>query len=455
MYKKLRFYVRFTTALIAKYYLAIILGLTLGIAGFYGFPKFINLIPRFRPTQRIAFVGRFTFSDLPLSIQQKVSIGLTTIGENGLPVPGIANSWVATDSGKTYIFTLNPTITWHDGTKIKSSDIKYRFRDAMVEYPDPSRIVFKLRDPFAPLPSVVSRPIFKTLPAIKPFRPTRYLGVGNYLIAQIHHNGNFIDLLTLKPTDQKSDLPIIKYQFYTTPQQARTALKLGLVDTIEDLPELADLEKWPNIHINEHPLENRYVAIFFNTQDPWLSGQSGKNLRMAMAYSLAKDRWPNRSIGPIPTSSWAFNPDIKKFDQDLAKSRDLLKKVEKIPDQITLTTVPTYLSVAEQVKSDWEKIGLHVTLVVKQDIPSEFQALIIAQAISSDPDQYNLWHSTQGPTNLSNLKNPRIDKLLEDGRKTLDLKTRKEIYFDFQKYLLEDVPVIFLYYPISYTIKKN
>ena len=52
--------------------------------------------------------------------------------------------------------------------------------------------------------------------------------------------------------------------------------------------------------------------------------------------------------------------------------------------------------------------------------------------IPKDPDQYSLWHSTQTSTNISHLKNARIDKLLEDGRTELDQEIRKKIYLDFR-----------------------
>ncbi len=71
-----------------------------------------------------------------------------------------------------------------------------------------------------------------------------------------------------------------------------------------------------------------------------------------------------------------------------------------------------------------------------------------------DPDQYTLWHSGQ-KNNITKYKNLRIDKLLEDGRKTVDLDERKTIYADFQKYLIDDVPAVFLYFPTEYQIKRK
>jgi peptide/nickel transport system substrate-binding protein len=72
-----------------------------------------------------------------------------------------------------------------------------------------------------------------------------------------------------------------------------------------------------------------------------------------------------------------------------------------------------------------------------------------------DPDQYYFWHSTQEVGNITHYKNVRIDKLLEDGRKTLNINERKKIYKDFQRIIMDDHPALFIYYPYSYTIEKK
>ena len=72
-----------------------------------------------------------------------------------------------------------------------------------------------------------------------------------------------------------------------------------------------------------------------------------------------------------------------------------------------------------------------------------------------DPDQYYFWHSTQTNQNITNLKNVKIDKLLEDGRKVTNIEQRKQIYVDLQKVIADEVPAIFLYYPYSYTVSRK
>lgn len=443
--KRLRFTLRLIAAIVSKYYLALILGLFLGITGFIVSPRLVKYLPRVRPTHSIAVIGRYALTDIPLSIQQKISTGLTAIDPAGKPAPAIASSWTVDDEGKTYTFTLNSRLTWQDGTPIKSRDINYRFRDAETSYPSDNQVVIKLKDPFAALPTITSRPIFKR----------GLLGNGTYRAATIRKNGSYIDTLLLVPLDASSRLPKIKYYFYSTEAQARTALKLGIVNTIEDIQDISDLGRWPHVRLLSYPRPDRYVAVFFNTQDPFYSGASGRNLRLALAYAIDKSRWDkDRAYSPINPNSWAYNADVKKFDLDLSRARQLLEKVEKLPDQINLTTVPAYLSTAEAIKSDWEKLGLAVSISATPEIPPDFSVLLLAQAIPIDPDQYNLWHSTQN-TNLTRYHNPRNDKLLEDGRKTLDLKQRQTIYQSFQKFLVEEVPAIFLFHPQSHTLIKN
>ncbi|OGD09190.1 hypothetical protein A2397_04375 [Candidatus Amesbacteria bacterium RIFOXYB1_FULL_44_23] len=454
MNKKFRFYFRFLVALVSKYFPYLILGAILAITGFFIFIRIIQYLPQFRYTKRIAVIGKYTLSELPSSVLSKISIGLTTVDEWQMPVSGIAKSWEIGNSGKTYTFTLNPQIDWQDKTAIISQDIRYQFRDANISYPDDSRIVFELKDPFSPLPALLSRPVVKVInPGL--FKPTRILGAGEYAVTSFKLNGGILESLTLKPVNTQNRLPVLLYHFYPSTNLALTAFKLGLVNSVENLWETTELSQWPNLSTSSQVLYDRYVGLFMNTTSPVFSGQSGKNLRTAIAYAIDKTRFENRSAGPISPNNWAYNPDIKKFIQDATRSAQLLEKVEKIPEKIILHTVPAYLEIAEQIQKDLQAVKLQTEIQVTQEIPEDFEALVIAQALPLDPDQYNFWHSTQDNTNLTNLNNPRIDKLLEDGRKTYDQAARKKIYQDFQKYLVEEVPAVFLFYPQTYTISKN
>ena len=456
MYRKIRFLFHLGIAFISKYRRLLISGFLVGTLSFILIPRIVSLLPPLRETQIVAQIGTFSLTNLPMSIQKKISIGLTSISPSGLPNPGLSDSWYATDSGKTYVFSITDNNFWQDGTPVTSEDISYNFKDTVIEYPDKNHVKISLPDPFSPLPVSVSRPIFKSTVKKNIFNNVSpLLGIGTYKLENIRKNGQIVESLTLNPVQRDNRLPKLRYIFYPNQQAAQTAFKLGIVNSIESISEIGDLKTWPNVNITESVQKDRFVAVLFNTQSPVFSGSSGKNLRLALAYSIEKTRWANRAIGPIPPESWAFNPDTKTFDQDIERAKTLLKKVEIIPEALTLIALPSYLETAEEIKTDWENIGIKTNIQIQQEIPSEFDVLLIAQIIPLDPDQYSLWHSTQDQINLTRLKNPRIDKLLEDGRKSLDLDERRKIYFDFQKYLVEEVPAVFLYYPMTYTINRK
>jgi len=84
---------------------------------------------------------------------------------------------------------------------------------------------------------------------------------------------------------------------------------------------------------------------------------------------------------------------------------------------------------------------------------NNFQLLLMGQSIPTDPDQYFMWHSTQA-TNFTRYKNTRIDSLLERGRQTIDTEERKSIYQEFQQFLLEDPPAVFLRYLERFSIAR-
>ena len=432
MLRKLRFYSRLLIAFAAKYQRGIVTGMLVGIAFFIFSPKIYRGFLKFKPGQRIAVVGRYTLTDIPLNIQKQISGGLTRIDEAGQALPYLAESWQATDEGKTYIFKIRSDIKWQNGKNIVSHDLDYKFSDARFEYPDDHTLKITSAEPYAALPVTLARPVFKS----------GLLGWGEYKVVSTKRNGLLIEELLLEPLNTDLTKPRINYRFYQSENLAKMAFKLGLVNVLDEVSKLNEIEQWPHINITKKVHYDRYVGVFFNAT------RLDKNMRQALSYAIDKSRWPNRALGPISPMSWAYNPDIKPYNYDLAKA--LLKK----PDTITLSTLPVYSEIAETVKQDWEKAGIKVNVEVVNSIPEDFTATIFTQVTPPDPDQYNLWHSTQG-TNNTHLDNKRIDKLLEDGRRTVDPKLRLGIYQDFQKFLLEEAPVAFLFYQTTYTIIRK
>ena len=180
------------------------------------------------------------------------------------------------------------------------------------------------------------------------------------------------------------------------------------------------------------------------------------NSTMRRPSSVSIPSTANR--GPFSVSAWTNGSSTIPYSQDFAHSKLLLSESESATKgaqpKLTITTLSKYEEVSKQIQKAWLNIGIKTEIKVTDRLPDNFQIFLGDFKISKDPDQYTLWHSAQ-PNNITNYKSLRIDKLLEDGRKTVDFSERQKIYSDFQKYLLDDAPASFLYLPYSYQVTRK
>jgi peptide/nickel transport system substrate-binding protein len=447
--RKLRRYYWFALTFFKKHLKIILITALISAFAFKQFKQIISLVPTPKPKLYIGRVGLYTLATLPKDIQNIVSMGLTKIDDSGTAQPALAKDWQVTNEGKTYIFTIRPDAVWQNSTKLQSFDVNYNFNDVSSEQPDDHTIVFNLKESFSPFPVIVSQPIFKRV-AVKYlglFNTPKILGSGQYTITDLKLNGNSIDKITLE-SDQEKRI----YRFYPTESAALTAFKLGEINIVEDLNSTWGMEKWPNVDVIRKLNKHRYAAIFFNTQNPNLSD---KSIRQALAYAIPdKPKDDTRAYGPISPTSWVYNPKVKPYDHSIEAAKELLKDT-KTDFVLELTTTPAFSKMADAIKASWEQLGITVKLrLVNVPDTDNYEALLIGQQIPQDPDQYLLWHSTQN-SNITHYQSPKVDKLLEDGRKELDRQKRKIIYQDFQRFLVEDSPAAFINYLDTITIKRK
>ncbi len=82
----------------------------------------------------------------------------------------------------------------------------------------------------------------------------------------------------------------------------------------------------------------------------------------------------------------------------------------------------------------------------------------MGQPYDADDHTYKLFHSSQikNGNNFGAYSNPKVDKLLEEGRTTEDEEKRKEIYGKLQEELANDPPYNFqIYVNAIYAVNKK
>ena len=162
--------------------------------------------------------------------------------------------------------------------------------------------------------------------------------------------------------------------------------------------------------------------------------------------------------GPIPPTSWAYNTDLKSSSYDIETAKKIISKTIESTEaaKLNLVTYYEYYDIADSIVEDFKSIGLNTELnLATYEQPSSFDLFLAYLKVPVDPDQYYFWHSTQTQSNISNYNNVKVDKLLEDGRATIDIEARTKIYYDLQKTMAADPPAIFLYYPYIYEIERK
>ncbi len=177
-------------------------------------------------------------------------------------------------------------------------------------------------------------------------------------------------------------------------------------------------------------------------------------------------------------------PDDEKITvTDMYIERGMLRKrldtdpldirINDYGDKLSLTLLtspspPQYARVANQIKEQWAKLGVHAAVLVPETqeefsellLARDYDALLFGQSLLDNLDAYPYWHSSgvQKITdskfdlridayNLSQYSSIIADGLLEVIRKTSDDKERQDALQKLSEVLKQDVPAIFLYSP--------
>jgi len=328
------------------------------------------------------------------------------------------------------------------------------------------------------------------------------IGTGPYQFKKIDKDKNgSVSLLELEVNKnyylKRPYIDNITLKFFINEDLLIEACNRGRIDGLGFVSAQNKLNLINRNRLNFHQLKlPRYFAIFFNQSKS--KALSDKTVRLALNYATNKQEIINEVLGgeaiaihtPIPPGVFGYTDKTKIYDFALEHANNLLDAAdwdmneetqirEKVlesnedptPLEITLVTSewPELEKVANIIKEQWLKVGVRVDVKIlsiaeiQQDYirPRTYQALLFGEVLGAEPDPFPFWHSSQKRDpglNLALYQNSDVDKLLASARETSDLEARKEKYKEFQKLVVEDVPVVFLYnpyylYPVNKKIK--
>lgn len=413
-------------------------------------------------------------------------------------VPGLAESWEASEDGLTWTFTLRSGVTFHNGDPLKASDVAFsinRIKDPevasprsgdfavvkSVTAPDDATVVITLTEPFSPLLSklaqslnvIVSEAVTMAnegdlngaVIGTGPFKFVEYLPQTRLVLEK---NVDFWGV-----DDAGNALPYldgITFQFYPEAAARTTAVQTGNADWIEYVPasDVAILEADPSVNI-VGGLSSNFRSLYLNVTRPPLDNPK---VRQALSYAIDEQAVVDIALfgaggvastgTTIPNGNFYADEASPYVGQDLEKARALLEEAgfgDGFSFDLYVTSTYDFLRTpAEIIQANLAEIGVTANIVAEDwsiYLPTvqeyNFDATILGESGQSDPDDflYDVFH-TGGGGNFGQYSNPELDALLDEGRRASDQDERKQIYLDAQNLILNEAPHVFLFHSAQY-----
>lgn len=419
----------------------------------------------------------------------------------------LAESWTVSDDGMTYTFKLRPDVTFHDGTTFEAEDVKFSFERtlelnsfmeayfgsiAAINVIDPLTVEIVLERPSAVFLSWLAMPqaAIVSPEAVDQFGEgfsANPVGTGPFKFVSYTPDTEVV----LEANDAyfrgAPTLDTIIYRVIPDAATRRLEIENGTVDIVQQngqlfsipVEDIKALKETPGIDVIE--LESQIIRNIDFNNNKADSPFNDVRLRQAVAYAIDYDGLVDtllggtaaRVYGPLTTSSWGFNPAVMDmaFNYDPDRARELLSEAGYEPGQLTL---PLYSfqgslwgDVGTFIQANLADVGINVELTQMEFPPyrdlhtagEHDIALDGRQPWYNDPDA----HITIGylselagtAMNFRMSEDAVLDQLILDAQTATDQETRKNLYYEIQETLMDQVPGVYLFSPKIIIYKRS
>ncbi len=412
--------------------------------------------------------------------------GLTKIEENGKVVPLLAESWKVSPDQKTYTFKLRPGVSFQNGEKLTSADVKFTFeRDAAadstnkekavfaniasIDTPDPLTVVLTLKELNANLlfnlgenTGVILEPKSAAGDATEP------VGTGPFKFDS-WVKGSSITLVKWPGyrDARKVTLDKVTFRIINDPAAQVAALLAGDVDAFPRfgaLDSLKQLQSDPRFTVAIGTTEGKTIVAINNKRKPF----DDVRVRRALAYAIDRKAviaGASNGLGtPIGSHYTPNDPGYVDltgmYPYDPAKAKALLKEAGiKTPLEVTLKLPPPpYARQGGQiVAAELAEIGINAKI---EDVEwaqwldgvykhKNYDLTMISHveprdlAIYANPDYYFQYDS------------PKFRAIMEKVNTTPDGPARLKAIEAAQRRLAEDAVNVFLYVLPQVSVAKK
>ena len=435
--------------------------------------------------------------------------GLVTVDQKLQPVGDLAKSWEVSSDGLTYTFHLKDGVKWSDGQPFTADDVVFSYNiprskdytgprassfDKIkdVKAVDPQTVVVTLSQKYAPFLTdtagygILPKHILKDVPikdlGKNDFNTKTPVGTGPYKFVE-WKDGQYVKLEKNSTYFEGAPhIDTVTYKIVPDANALLTQFQAGDVDYLDlqstDLATGKQLEQQGKAKILT-TLALDYNYIGYNEQNPLFKD---KKVRQALTMALDRQKMIDavtNGDGKVadtpgsPLESWAFNPDVPKFNYNVEEAKKLLAEagwkpgkdgiLEKDGKKFSFELKTNQGNaereqIAQVAQQMWKAIGVDAKPKIQEwsafikDVTApnwNYDACILGWALGIDPDPSDIFSTKEIKQGLNfvHYSNPELDKLMAQNTQITDQTARGDMIKKIQAGIAEDQPYSFLYYP--------
>lgn len=409
-------------------------------------------------------------------------------------IPNLAETWKWSDDGKTLTLTLRANVKFHTGEPLTAEEVKSSLERILdpktiasarafftdierIEAPNASTLVLQLKRANAALLAALAHPnaaiVARKFIANSGNFNKDSAGTGAFKLTR-WDPGRALLLTANKDFWMPNSPRVDNIEFRTVADDA--AVLAGLRAKTFDVGLLTDWRV--ALRASNSPLTITraralgYYALMLNS-----SRRVFNDVRVRQALACAIDRQEVLDLalfgegmvtGPLTLPYYRANlNDLLCYQKNWEKARQLLTEAGRATGLRFKLMVPSenpaLAAAAQNIQIQLRKAGVETDLEVLEPgvygdrwFKADFDAALASPNGYPDPDVMlaPYWHSTGEINRIANYREAELDKLLEQGRATLDPEKRKPIYDQIQKRLTDAVPWVWLFSGYDYRVTQ-
>ncbi len=411
--------------------------------------------------------------------------------------PELARSWQVSADGKRVTFHLQRGVKFHDGTDFTAEVVKWnidRVLDPATKSPqrsqlepavaavsvvDPYTVAFEMKKPFAPLlAALAERPGFIVSPAAVKKYGEKFgqhpVGTGPFRFVDFVQDSR----VTLERFDGywekgKPYPDKVIYNVVPDPTVRSTMVRTGEVDIATDIEakDVRLLQADQNLKVSEMKPPARWTVLQWQVDKPPFNN---KALREAIALGINREELKQVLLqgfgevarGPAIPGLWWNNPNLKGYGYNPELAKKKLAEAgypNGFRHKFVVENTSQWIRQAELLQGQLQKIN--VTLDFELANTADAYALIVQRKTNwthtrwtqrADPHglYYILFHS-KGFANSTAYNNPKVDELLDRAAAIYEPERRKPLYYEAERFIVEDAPYVFLNYTAEFAVMSR